>query len=382
MVHQRAALRWMVLGVLFLTIYAIVWTSTHQSLWSPLFTCLIEALGSPLPPPLMLLSVNTSMTRPPKGGGFLSGWDLTPDFFSNNLQTRRYPSVTLCLQHTWLSGPVHTKQCDTWCFQRTSGCNGTESAVVYSKGSIPRPRRLSAILNHESHVTYPRVAAAEKAADIVCSYKLHGNDVALPYYTTSRLNVNPLLYRRTVIPTSRAWATTFFSNSYCLENPSGRDLVVQELTRHFPIDNYGTCFKNADVSCLPMCQGISSMYDEKVCIASQYLFHFAFENSIDEDYVTEKVYHGLQSDTVTVYLGAPNIDDFLPVIDSVVKVSDFATTEELAKYLIYLAHNETAYNFYRHWRDRPLNPRFLEIMNRHSDPLCDLCKVVHQLVNR
>jgi len=41
-------------------------------------------------------------------------------------------------------------------------------------------------------------------------------------------------------------------------------------------------------------------------------FVFALENTIMPNYLTEKIWHGLYSDKVTLYLGDPNIDNYMP----------------------------------------------------------------------
>ena len=53
--------------------------------------------------------------------------------------------------------------------------------------------------------------------------------------------------------------------------------------------------------------------EEKVKILEQYAFSVILENANLEDYVTEKVWQALLAGSVPIYLGAPNIDQFLPV---------------------------------------------------------------------
>jgi hypothetical protein len=57
---------------------------------------------------------------------------------------------------------------------------------------------------------------------------------------------------------------------------------------------------------------------------SQYKFALAFENNNVTDYVTEKYVNVLQAGTVPVYMGAPNIDSWVPGERAIIKTSDFS----------------------------------------------------------
>merc|ERR1719282_1849481 len=70
------------------------------------------------------------------------------------------------------------------------------------------------------------------------------------------------------------------------------------------------------------------MYDT----SSKHLFYFAAENSDCAYYHTEKVYHGLLSGSIPVYVGAKTIDGFVPK-GSIIKASDFSSSSALASYL-------------------------------------------------
>jgi len=84
------------------------------------------------------------------------------------------------------------------------------------------------------------------------------------------------------------------------------------------------------------------------------LFYYAAENSNCEDYHTEKVWNGFNSGAVPIYLGSNlTYKDHFPE-NSVIHVYDFPDLPSLAKHLLYLANNETAYNKYLEWRKNPL----------------------------
>jgi len=57
--------------------------------------------------------------------------------------------------------------------------------------------------------------------------------------------------------------------------------------------------------------------------------------------------------SIPIYIGANTIDEYVPT-DSIIKVSDFSSTKELADYMINVAKNQTLYDKHLAWRTRPL----------------------------
>ena len=76
-----------------------------------------------------------------------------------------------------------------------------------------------------------------------------------------------------------------------------------------------------------------------------------FENSICEDYVTEKFWNSLNGSIVPIVLGAsPHHKEIAPP-HSFIDVTDFRHPKDLSNYLHFLAQNATAYNSYFLWKD-------------------------------
>jgi hypothetical protein len=128
------------------------------------------------------------------------------------------------------------------------------------------------------------------------------------------------------------------------------------------MDSYGKCLNNSK---LPDDSGWRTKFDT---IARYKLT--AFENSISTDYVTEKFFDALIAGSVPVYRGAPNIGDFAPGEDCFIDASQLSGPRELAEYLWYVDQHKARYERYLLWKTWPLDPRFLEMVNRFSgDPL-------------
>ncbi len=74
-----------------------------------------------------------------------------------------------------------------------------------------------------------------------------------------------------------------------------------------------------------------------------------------EDYVTEKFYEGFLSDSLMVYLGAPNAERYAPAPHSFINAHDFDGLESLAAYMLQLAADPARFRAYFAWREaRPV----------------------------
>jgi alpha-1,4-fucosyltransferase len=124
---------------------------------------------------------------------------------------------------------------------------------------------------------------------------------------------------------------------------NNREQLVQSLMEWIRVYSFSQCLHNAD---LP--PGLVDM-SNKTDIMKEYLFHLTLENQQQDDYITEKVWSALAAGTLPVYWGAPNIKDHVPP-HSIIVVDDFATVEDLTKYLPQLAKDRTLYQSYHNWR--------------------------------
>ena len=97
---------------------------------------------------------------------------------------------------------------------------------------------------------------------------------------------------------------------------------------------------------------------DKAATLAGYTFSLCFENSILEGWVTEKIFDCFYSGTIPIYLGAPDIHDWVPP-DCFVDARTFSGYDELRSYLRGLspaaieAYREAARDFVRSDRYRP-----------------------------
>jgi alpha-1,3-fucosyltransferase 10 len=94
---------------------------------------------------------------------------------------------------------------------------------------------------------------------------------------------------------------------------------------------------------------------EYLNLLAKYKFVIAIENAVCDDYVTEKLWRSLQVGAVPIYLGAPNIEEYLPHPRAAVLVKDFGSVREVAEEVLRLHGDDTQY--WRHLAHKQLHAR-------------------------
>ncbi|KAG4075099.1 hypothetical protein HA402_013494 [Bradysia odoriphaga] len=142
-------------------------------------------------------------------------------------------------------------------------------------------------------------------------------------------------------------APVLYMQSIC-DTMSGRDQYLNELMQYINIDSYGKCLNNKELpESLSGRDYLSTIdTDELFKFISRYKFIISYENSVCNDYMTEKIWRTLVVGSVPVYFGAPNIKHWLPNNKSAILIDDFKTPRELAEFLLNLNENDNEYNTY------------------------------------
>nr|CAH8829311.1 unnamed protein product [Trichobilharzia regenti] len=158
-----------------------------------------------------------------------------------------------------------------------------------------------------------------------------------------------------------AW---FVSN--CVSN-SPRLEYAKTLKKYIQVDIYGACgtlvCERRNEECFKL-------------LKNDYKFYLSFENSICQDYITEKLFlNGLKNTIVPIVMGASKAEYMRSApSNSFIHVDDFSSAKQLADYLHYLDKNTTAYNEYFQW----LKYGTLDF-NTFTD--CRLCMLAHEVEN-
>jgi len=136
---------------------------------------------------------------------------------------------------------------------------------------------------------------------------------------------------------------------------SSRLQYIKELNEYISVDVYGKCGKS--------CPRVS---DCRQYVYSKYKFYLSFENSLCDEYVTEKFFFALHSARIIpVVLGWARYDHYIPST-GYIDVRNFTSPRQLAEYIDYLDKNTTAYLEYFQWRQYALHIKLPKYM-------CELC---------
>lgn len=147
-----------------------------------------------------------------------------------------------------------------------------------------------------------------------------------------------------------------------------RTSYLAALRQYIEIDEYGECtkarapYRAEEIAFRRKLRKLSSysIHDVNAMahfpVGRHYKFYFAFENTLAEGYVTEKLLSSpLMSGIVPVYMGAPDLSRRLASLDDAglswyIDVLDFDTPQHLASYLKLVGNNRSLWETYGAWR--------------------------------
>ncbi|KAA0191242.1 hypothetical protein HAZT_HAZT001513 [Hyalella azteca] len=145
--------------------------------------------------------------------------------------------------------------------------------------------------------------------------------------------------------------------------------MVDRLSRYMQVDVYGECgtlkCPRYDSECIPRAAKI-------------YKFYLSFENSLCDDYITEKFFAILKLDILPVVYGLGEYEKIAPP-HSYINALDFPSIRHLANYLLYLDKNHTAYNEYFRWKAYSEAVRSFPMKQSTASNIswCQLCERLH-----
>ncbi len=134
--------------------------------------------------------------------------------------------------------------------------------------------------------------------------------------------------------------TMIVSNWMDISNPCPLGSTRREIAAFFEsqapevFEYYGSPYKENSRSYRGRIPGHHSgeQDTEKIKTLSHYRFCICFENSSLRGYITEKIFGCFKAGCVPVYLGAPNITDYIPK-DCFIDFRDFSTFDELHQFM-------------------------------------------------
>ncbi|KAJ2941168.1 hypothetical protein O0L34_g10402 [Tuta absoluta] len=131
---------------------------------------------------------------------------------------------------------------------------------------------------------------------------------------------------------------------------------------NYTLDTYGTCGQNPCPS--------GALYKCYKMIEKKYFFQMVTEDSMDEDYVTEKLVKVLQIVVIPIVVGGANYSRFLP--PGTYLDSQAFDMKKLGAIINYLIQNKPTYTYFFDWK----NHYAYNIRPRNY--VCDLCAKLNE----
>ncbi|XP_069798756.1 3-galactosyl-N-acetylglucosaminide 4-alpha-L-fucosyltransferase FUT3-like [Dendropsophus ebraccatus] len=209
--------------------------------------------------------------------------------------------------------------------------------IMHKKGLLPQqprnPHQRWVWLNMEPPLIISHLDMLDNMFNMTMTFR-HDSDIFTPYGYIELLE-EPQHF---TIPKKSKLVSWVVSKWY----PGIRRITYyEELKKYISVDIYGAQHRKLDK-------------EQFTSTISEYKFYLSFENSIYQDYITEKLWvNALDSWTVPVVLGTSreNYERFIPG-DAFIHVDDFPTAKELAAYLHELDKDDEKYGKYFNWRSR------------------------------
>jgi hypothetical protein len=158
---------------------------------------------------------------------------------------------------------------------------------------------------------------------------------------------------------------------------SRREDYVRELRKHIKVDVYGKCGQKSCGSNNMSTWGRDRCDQRLLHGANSYRFYLAFENSLCEDYISEKLWRMLSLNVVPVVMGGVDYSTLLPS-DTFIDTKDFKSPEHLAGFLKHLVEDRDEYNGYI----RRKNALDCFSTEGFEPKQCYLCRRLHEIHNQ
>ncbi|OXA63890.1 Alpha-(1,3)-fucosyltransferase C [Folsomia candida] len=199
---------------------------------------------------------------------------------------------------------------------------------------------------------FNRTMSYRSDSDVVVRHgtyvKVVGDIQAYPNYMSDWIGSHKVSPEKNYAEGKRRLISWFASSRGC-KSQSRREKYVKELQSYIPVDIFGACGPFKCGTQKTMRNPYKVEHDDCYLLVSvAYKFVLAAENSVCEDYVTEKLYNHLKLNVVPVVYGGADYNKYAPP-NSFIDASKFSP-KELGEYLLLLDKNDTLYNQYFEWK--------------------------------
>lgn len=270
-----------------------------------------------------------------------------------------FPPVTEWTRPTFIPPPDYAtkfKNCDVPCYFYPKNVPLVGAKTVYDD----KGHSTTFMHTMEGGKHYPVSTKIKPGKHDALSTTSFESEVPLPYFSWAEYNIqSPQVDFDTAIK-----AIAFVArNCGSLNNREG---LVKKLMKYIRVDAISSCLNNSEWP-----KDIERR--DKRGAMRKYLFYAAFENECTDDYITEKLWGGLESGSLPIYYGAPNVMEHVPY-KSIIHLTH-ENVDSVGPLLKRLSENKKEYDKYHKWRKEPLPQAFIEKYKfTHVHGLCRSCR--------
>jgi len=226
-------------------------------------------------------------------------------------------------------------------------------------------------MESENNFPFLKDQEVRELFDLWMGYRQEDTDIFYPFYRYEYLNF-----------LSRAFLMYPQQNKTLMILP----IMIYEKDHHDYLENYLKKLKghieidSIYIEWYNVNQMSMNSRTKKLDLYRNYKFVIVFENAIETDYVTEDFFDTLLADSVPIYLGAPNIEDFAPGDNCFVDIRKFESPQSLADFINACYDDEQLYEKFFEWKNKPLRKSFLmKIDEQKEHPLTKLCQKIDEI---
>jgi len=204
--------------------------------------------------------------------------------------------------------------------------------------------------------------------DIKVSY-LRRSNIPIPFICERDRALKLANMGQPLLPNDRRKVVGMISNC----KVQWRNEYITELMKYIEIDQLGACYHKRSVR-FSKTRKLPNWEDKKLEFLekSKYKYILAFENIIETDYVTEKVYHGLMTRIIPIYYGDRAVFNFIPGNHTIIFAPDY-TPKQLADYINRIENDEELYSsFFKKWDLEKMSDLHKKYCYDHF--MCRICK--------
>lgn len=206
---------------------------------------------------------------------------------------------------------------------------------------------------------------------VICNNIKGKNIINLPFFLQIKEitnNLDKLMNKnKTKVKEKKKFCCIIVSN----ESAFDRVDFFKKLSKYKRVDCFGkTTLTNSDNSLLPKC------WSENPKFLSQYKFVINFENSFENEYITEKLPNTMLANSVPIYKGAPNISEYFNT-NSFINFDNYGKSyDKMINKIIELDNDDKKYKEFLSKRWVTKENR-LKIKNKQSELINFLDRIVN-----